>query len=259
MIAFMAVSCGYDRFGELDFEFPATDVRANAPLSELREHHYGTGVVIVQPMIFGGHVTATDLSGNFYRTFTMQDETGAVEVYAGIYDLHNVFRTGQRVVIKAEGLAVSAVDGVMRIGRRLSPYSALRVEPFGSRASLEAFVVRDNEIRAVEPVRYYGAGGFSARDCGRLVEVEGLRLREAERGLLWATPAWAETGPAQGVRNFEDSAGRVLAVVTSGYATFAGQAAPTSEVTLTGILLYGKFDSPQDRFALKLRDMGDVK
>lgn len=50
-----------------------------------------------------------------------------------------------------------------------------------------------------------------------------------------------------------------VAVVTSGYASFAGDTVPAGRVTLTGILMYGKFGGTREVFALKLRDGNDVE
>ena len=47
--------------------------------------------------------------------------------------------------------------------------------------------------------------------------------------------------------------------MTSGYASFAGDTVPAGRVTLTGILMYGKFGGTREVFALKLRDGNDVE
>ncbi|HAD56168.1 MAG TPA: hypothetical protein DCG00_01680 [Alistipes sp.] len=75
---------------------------------------------------------------------------------------------------------------------------------------------------------------------------------------------WADTGaesgmPATGTVWFRDAAGDSVAVVTSGYASFAGDTVPAGRVTLTGILMYGKFGGTREVFALKLRDGNDVE
>lgn len=74
----------------------------------------------------------------------------------------------------------------------------------------------------------------------------------------WAQPADGDMQPETGTAMFRDIDGGRIAVVTSGYAAFAGERIPTGKVTLTGILMYGKFDGGSDCFALKFRDLDDV-
>lgn len=251
-------SCGFDRFGDPDFEPESAGLNANADIGMLRTYYTGQNTIINGEFVFDGRVTANDLSGNFFRTFIVDDDTGAVEVNAGFYDLHNTFTIGRRVVVKANGLGLGSYNGVLQIGRTVNPYSAYRVESFEHPAVMAGYVVADDDYAEVVPVACTIAS-LSETDCGRLVKIAGLTIKEDESGLPWAYVGDRTTAPEEGVRTFADAGENEIAVVTSGYASFADQTAPSDEVSLTGIVMYGKFGASAERFALKIRNLYDVE
>ncbi len=251
------VSCGYDRFGTLGVgDMEGTQTIPDAGIALLREHYYGEPYVVREDMTVGGYVVSDDRPGNFFRSFIIDDGSGAVEVRAGFYDLHALFPRGRRVVVRLRGLAVGMYDGVVQLGAGVNDWSSYRVEEFGSRVLLDRYVQRDTVFRQTEPLEL-GIGSLEERYCGRLVRVSGL----CRSG---GSTTWADTGagggtPATGMVWFRDAVGDSVVVVTSGYASFAGDSVPAGKVALTGILVYGKFDGTRDGFALKLRDTEDVE
>ncbi len=253
----LAVSCGYDRFGVAgrgDLEGSGT--LPDADIALLREHFYGEPFVVRDALTIGGYVVSDDRAGNFFRSFVIDDGSGAIEVRAGFYDLHAYCQRGRRVTIRVGGLAVGMYNGVLQLGAGVNGWSAYRVEEFGTRILLDGYLERDTLFRQVAPLEL-GIGELRERHCGRLVRIADL----------WCsgTPAaWADTGsvtvvPATGTVWFRDGAGDSVAVVTSGYASFAGDAVPAGRVALTGVLMYGKFGGTREGFALKIRDTDDVE
>ena len=228
----------------------------DADLALLREHFYGDPFVVQEDLTVGGYVVSDDRAGNFFRSFIIDDGSGAVEIRAGFYDLHAYCQRGRRIVIHARGLAVGMYNGVVQLGAGVNDWSAYRVEEFGSRVLLDRCMERDTLFREVPPLEP-GIGGLEERYCGRLVRI-------AEVCRSGGPVTWADTGaesgmPATGTVWFRDAAGDSVAVVTSGYASFAGDTVPAGRATLTGILMYGKFGGTREVFALKLRDGNDVE
>ena len=100
-------ACGYNEFG------PPGDGRPAAPLpnmtvSSLRSlcadgpiRIEGSGAVLT------GYVTTSDRANNFYRSFFVEDRTGALEVRAGLYDLHNMYGLGEQVALRLDGLSAA--------------------------------------------------------------------------------------------------------------------------------------------------------
>lgn len=249
------VSCGYDRFGDPGFGRPEGIVNSNADLDLLREYSDAGKLEIPEKLVFEGYVTANDLSGNFYQAVVIQDGTAAVELCAGYYGLHGEFQVGRRVVVKAGGLGLGVYNGVVQIGLKVNPYSTYRVESFGTPHIMGKYVSTDRLSWQVKPA-VKGVADLEIPDCGRLVKLEGLTINAEEAGRTWG---WSDGNASAGYRIFADAAGKELVAVTGPYASFAEEPVPAGTVSLTGILVYGKFGGTAERFGIKLRDLGDVE
>ncbi len=235
----------------------------NADIGVLYGNYAGSPITITDDIVVEGYVTANDLSGNYFKTFVIQDGTGAVEINAGIADIHNYYQAGRRVVVKAEGLALGSYNGVVQLGSKVNPYSDYRVEGFGTRAILGRYVFTGIEFSPAEPLEME-IKELDRAHCGKLVRLGKLLAwpasdnTEGRGGATWAFAGSGGEAPATGYRQFRDYAGDSLTVVTSGYANFAARPLPADSVTITGILIYGKFDGTAERFGIKLRDLDDV-
>lgn len=254
----MLTSCGYDDFRRSPVpDFPGAAGLPNADLAVLYRSYYGDPFTVRENMVFEGSVVADDESGNFFRSFIIDDGTAAVEVRAGFYDLHNIYFRGRRIVIHAEGLAVGMYNGIVQIGIGVNDYTPYRVEEFGAKAVLEKYVERDPGRREREPVPVQ-IGGLDGAMCGRAVRI-GRVLGVPDNPLRWAQPEDEGVEAQAGTAVFRDWRGDSITVVTSGYAAFAGGEVPRDSVTLNGILMYGKFGAGKEKFVLKLRDENDVE
>lgn len=257
--ALLLTACGYDRFGDMGRDdIPKVETLPNADLALLYDNWYGEPFTVHDGLMFEGYVTSDDSDGNFFTTFIIDDGTAAVEVRAGFYDLHAYCQRGRRVVLHAEGLAVGMYNGIIQIGAAVNDYSAYRVEEFGSHILLDRVLERDARFAETLPLEVY-IKALDASLCGRLVRISGLVHMPQDGLVTWAQPADGDMQPETGTAMFRDIDGGRIAVVTSGYAAFAGERIPTGKVTLTGILMYGKFDGGSDCFALKFRDLDDVE
>lgn len=253
-----AFLCGCGRTAAPDVPGGEPLRNPNAFLSILHEGGYCEGRVLDEDFVFEGCVTTTDSSGNFFRTFVIQDVTGAVEIYAGFGPLHDVYFPGRRVVVYAEGLSVVRTDGIIRLGTHINPYSSYRVEPFGTRVIMDKYVYPDTVCAEIIPCTAR-IEDLKTTDCGKLVKIDGLTQDEQEAGFTWAYEGDDISLPETGVRRFSDGAGNRIAVVTSGYADFAGEVVPAGKISLSGILVYGGFgDSGEECFGIKLRSIDDV-
>lgn len=254
----MLVSCGYDDFGRSAApDFSGTVGLPNADLSLLYLNYHGEPFTLKDDVVFSGTIVADDGSGNFFRSFIIDDGTGAVEVRAGYYDLHDIYFRGRRIVIHAQGLAVGMYNGVIQIGLGINAYTPYRVEEFGMPVVLEKYVERDTGRYEPEPLPVE-ISSLDALMCGRVVKT-GRVVAVPENPRYWAHPESDGVEAQTGTVVFRDFRGDSIAVVTSAYASFAGGEVPQNSVTLTGILMYGKFGAAKERFIIKLRDEKDVE
>lgn len=257
MIALSA--CGYNRFEDPPALKP-TDLRANTQISTLYEHYYGNNTTVVEDIIISGYVSATDKSGNFYNSFVIQDSSGAIEICAGLYYLHNTFRQGQQIVIKLKGLALGMYSGVLQLGLKVNPYSAYRVESFKSWTALNEFTFRGEGSQEVMPV-VRSIRELNDADCGKIIRIENLSFVDSDtaEAAMWAYPATELPPKKTEYRKFCDPYGNEITVVTSIYADFAAEKIPAGDVALTGMLMRGRFEGSAEIYALKLRNINDVE
>lgn len=66
-----------------------------------------------------GIVTANDESGNIYKQFYIQDNTGAITIGSNLTGLFGLFTIGQEVIIELDGLNVGKYGGSFQIGGRI--------------------------------------------------------------------------------------------------------------------------------------------
>ncbi len=257
--AALLTGCGYDDFGPLP-ENAGITWEKNVDIGYLRELcNAPDRSVLPADMVFSGRVVANDITSNFYRTFIIEDLTGAVEVKAGTWHLHNAYPLGLQVAVRAHGLKLTMADGVVQVG--LPPLSADDPSSryFGWEGALKERVQTGGGVQELSP-RVLGIGELDVALCGRLVKVEGLTFDPGVSGdMTWAYPAQGKVAPRMGYRVFGNGNGGQITVVTSGYASFASHEIPAGKVSVTGILLYGKQNgSGSEKFMLKLRQEADL-
>ena len=117
----LAVSCdmrtlpaGDDKVGQ----FVPTVLDVNTTIAQLKALYTKGPVLIEDDLVIGGQVISSDQSGNIYRSFYIQDETGAIEVKIGKSSLYNDYKLGQWVYVKCKGLTVGQYGGMLQIGYR---------------------------------------------------------------------------------------------------------------------------------------------
>ncbi len=245
MVAAMS-GCGYDRYGDMERVETALPL-PNAPIAYLRRcADEGRG----RPedgMVLAGYVTSSDREGNFYRSFFVQDYSGAAEIKAGLWNLYNTYQPGRRVVVKCSGLAVGLYEDVVQLGMIPDDWDYRAVSEFGSAVLLDDYVIRDTVFGMPAPVEVWKAAELKPEMCGMLVRMNSVSLGR-DTLLSWAA------GPGDGIVPFADCKGDSIRVITGPYAHFASDAVPCGSVSLTGILL-----RRGEKYMLKLRDLNDVE
>ena len=120
-VLLLAVSCDIRSFpGSEDKigEFVPTVLDVNTTIAQLKALYQGDPVLIEDDIVIGGQVVSSDMSGNVYRSFYIQDETGAIEIKIGKSSLYNDYKLGQWVYVKCKGLALGQYGGMLQIGYR---------------------------------------------------------------------------------------------------------------------------------------------
>ena len=218
---------------------------ATLTVAELRMLCNGTSEDITSDAVIAGRVTTSDEAGNFSRSFFVEDTTGGAEIMAGTYDIHNKYPLGATVSVNLAGCTVAFEDGAMQIGLKPKPYSQRPVEYFMTDVLLDKHIIRGGELSEVVPA------AITAADtdlCGRLVRIDRLRHAPTDP---------TDGGTFAGYRRFVAQDGSEIYSYVREYADFADEEIPDGEVSLCGILLYGRVAGIGDRFIVKPRSRND--
>ncbi len=235
-------------------DFPDHTEYPEVTIGDLRWYYRHGSATISDGVVIAGRVVSNDKAGNFYNTFFIDDGTGAVEIMAGMSDLHAVYHPGQRVSVRAKGLAVGWSNGALQMGLPPEPGSGHATGYFYHPAVIRRYVSAERDIETVAAIET-DIASLTADMCGRLVRISGLTLDENSAAETWAA---VKPKPAAGYVKFRTSPADSITIVTSGYASFALMPPPRENVALTGILLYGKGGCSKDHYLLKLRDEKDI-
>lgn len=226
---------------------------ADCTIAALRGFYYGETRLVESDITVAGRVTTSDSAGNFYKSLVIEDSTGAVEIMAGVTDLATSFPEGVTLSVDLRGCALGQSYGVMQIGLYPAPYSGYATDYFSSRALLDSHVKRGGEVAVVEPYATTVAGLDRAM-CGRLVRIDALTLQRPAGDDEYTVPArWS------GYATFKDAAGDSVVVYTRPYADYADLFVPVGEVSLTGILQYGRSGGSRECYQLKMRHVEDCR
>lgn len=255
IVCVMLIGCGYDRFGE--YNIPEHELqKPTVTIRELTNLYSDKAVTVNQEYVIQGYVSTSDRENNFFRSFIIQDHSGAVEIMAGLYNLHNIYPLGQHVTVRVYGLTLAAYNSVVQLGATKINGGANDVDYIGYRSEVDRCVIRNSERHAVTPT-VLRMDQLDEQYCGMLVRVENVAYHEDP------PPIWGATNPVTGepttaYRKFIDASENAVYVSCSGYADFAGEQIPSGLVSLTGILQYGKAGTYKNVFIIKIRDLDDV-
>ena len=106
-------SC-YDRHSEPQAE-PLPMV-ANVQIEQLRQLCANGCYNVVSDIICVGRVTSSDREGNFYRSMFIEDETGAIEIKLGTYNIEAQYPIGLMVAVDLNGCAIMLNNDILQVG-----------------------------------------------------------------------------------------------------------------------------------------------
>ena len=212
---------------------------ANCTMADFR-NIVGRGTdVITEPITLRGRITSSDEEENFYGSFTVEDNTGAVEVMVGYPTLHGLYPEGLEVALTIKDCAAVPTRGVVQIGRRAELSSHFAVDYLESRTrvdkvvhcgiSVEPTVAESVDIRNITP-----------NICGRLVRVDSLNLIASTS--IDALTMTLDDALWRGTSLYTDPRGDSITIYTRNYAQYAESALPSTLRSVTGIIESSTYD-----------------
>lgn len=242
---------GCRRFDEPPISEPTLEA-TNISILTLRNATKEKPININENLTIGGYVTTDDRSGNFYKTFFIEDGTAGIEIMAGLYDLGKIYPMGHYITMSLKGCTLAMDRQTLQVGLPATEQSHYPTEYFASRILLDKHIKRSGITRQIAP-KPMTIEELKPEMCGTLVSIAGLRLSTHEHVGGWEVN---DNGSWHGYNFFTDNNQNTIAVYTSEYANFAQKSIPTQEVVINGILQYGKSDG-KDIYIIKLRDESD--
>lgn len=234
-----------------DTSFPT----ATLSIKELHDYTSPTEAsVIAEDLVVVGRVTSSDSASNFYRSMTIEDDSGAVEVMVGGYNLHTHYPEGLKVALRLSDCAISYKYGVLQVGKRAAAYDSYDIDYLASEQLINRVIVRSTDV---EPHRakQRRIKELDKTMCGQLVRIDSLSLIgstsiDTLAGQTLNEAKW------QGYALFVDPYNDTLVVYTREYASYATHNVPNTSLSLQGIVQYAKYPNSY-HYQLKMRDERD--
>lgn len=179
-----------------------------------------------------GVVVATDWLGEMNKSAVIVDESGGLEFAIDSRQIRDILPIYSEVSIYCNGLMLARVGGKIELGAPPTgefPLDNIDDEMFNRYIRVEG--VCENFTPPTKRINELGVD-----DIGSLIRFDNVRICDEERGLAWCDTEYGT--PVTTYRTFIDSEGNSLAVRTLATCHYAGEAIPTKEISVVGIVDY---------------------
>lgn len=150
----------------------------------------GRGPIAIEEDIFiAGKVSSSDKSGNIYKSFYIQDETGGIEIKAGRSSLYSDYHEGQTIYVLLKGMVVGMYgfksgnnggNGMVQVGLE-DPTGEYETSYIEVPSLIDKYIYKGELGEPLKPVTITAnelpsANGTvaSCKYLGELVHIEGL-------------------------------------------------------------------------------------
>ena len=239
---FTVTSCMND-FDEPDFKEPPFGNNAigeaNTTIAELKAKYASTisasGVKeVTEEIIIEGVVVADDATGNVYKQFIINDETGAIIIGVNDVGLYAMVPVGQRVRIDCKGLHVGGygkmaqVGGLYegKIGRMAKSTFREHIRLVGAPTMVQPELVPE----VIDDIYFTNE---NKENLAKFVRLENVEITEANGTELWAPEELAYNNVVE--RHIKMGKTN-LVLRMSTYADFANEAIPDGKLNINGVL-----------------------
>ena len=198
----------------------------------------GEVTLIESNIVVRGYVVSSDMTGNFYKEFYMQDEpnnpTAGIKVVLNQVDSYNQFNIGREVYIKLQNLYVGETnsgDGVTAIGGSVNQYGN-EVEEISENMAMST-ILRSSNTTEITPLSL-NLSQINDSHIGIFVSALNTQFPNTLSGLTYVNP-YDDYDTQRDLESCVDSGS--IKVETSAYASFKDNLLPTQgSGTLSGIV-----------------------
>ena len=150
------------------------------PIAEVKQMYVDNGnkpYDITKHCVIKGQIVTSDQTGNVYKSFYIQDETGGIEIKIGKNGLYNDYKLGQWVYVDCTDLTVGSYEGMIQIGYK-DETGEYETAYFEHSAIIDNHVFKGRmatEEELVKPVTIAGNEVYNEKYLGTLVTIEGCK------------------------------------------------------------------------------------
>ncbi|MBD0831038.1 DUF5689 domain-containing protein [Aestuariibaculum sediminum] len=254
-LMFMLLSCvENDDYAIPKIELDEPNITANTTISIIKNMYNGSLINFNEAnnegeLIIEGYVVSNDEAGNFYKVLIIQDKaenpTAAIQIDIDVTALFALYKPGQKIYVKLNGLGMDEQNGVLHIGA-LHGGSVTRISAFNYKKHIKRSPILDSIIpKIITPSE------FNDSYINMLIQLDNMQLRNEELGQPYGYANNSYTANRY-LQNCEDNSFIILR--NSGFSDFKNQLFPEGQGTIVGVL--SKYNND---FQLFIRDTEDVK
>ena len=150
------------------------------PIADVKQMYVDNGnkpYDITKHCVIKGQIVTSDQTGNVYKSFYIQDETGGIEIKIGKNGLYNDYKLGQWVYVDCTDLTVGSYEGMIQIGYK-DETGEYETAYFEHSAIIDNHVFKGRmatEEELVKPVTIAGNEVYNEKYLGTLVTIEGCK------------------------------------------------------------------------------------
>lgn len=235
-LAVLFTACDQREFDMPPLNEPTYSGVANLTLAQFKAKYAGSNVTqITDNDIISGIVVANDVSGNFYKEFTIMDSTAGLKIAINQGDLYTDFRIGQKVFIECKDLHVGKYGGYMQLG---GPYNTGIGQMTWETAQLHIFKSGWPDPQNALLVPKVVGMDVVASDAnhGKLITLENVYFVNGGKEVCAAAGADGSTQTLSKTLASSTFPGKTITVRLSSAADFANKTLPAGNGDLTGII-----------------------
>ncbi|MBD0823544.1 DUF5689 domain-containing protein [Aestuariibaculum marinum] len=252
--ALALTSCVHDDdYSIPNVEIEEPNIEANTTISIVKDMYAGSLVDFNEAnnegeLIIEGYVVSNDEAGNFYKVLIIQDKpedpTAAIQLDVDVTSLYALYKPGQKVYVKLNGLGMDELNSVLHIGE-IDGTSVGRISAF----TYDDYIIRSAEVATIVP-KVITPSEFNDNYINMLVQIDNMQLNSSEVGEPYANADNTFTVNRY-LKNCEDNSQTILR--NSGFADFKNELFPIGQGSIVAV--FSKYNSDYQLF---IRDTNDV-
>ena len=212
---------------------------ANTTIDELKTKYASTvsangAMEVTEDCIIEGVVVANDETGNVYKQFIINDETGAIIIGVNDVGLYAALPVGQRVRIDCKGLHVGGYGLMAQVGGLYNgSIGRMNKSVFPSHVRLIGKPSKTQPEMAPEVIDESFFTNENKAKLAKYVRLEGVEITEADGTATWAPEELQYNNVVE--RHIKIGNTNIVLRMST-YADFANEAMPDGKLNINGVL-----------------------